>query len=562
MEPTKKRRGGDGCCVHGCANNSMNSRHVSWHGFPKDEADRKVWIRRINRSKPSYPDPWQPSRHQKICGAHFNATGRRGYLDRLPTIFPNRKYKHAPSPYSSCKSLADQPRPKLKPEAKLQAGHLTPGIFFDKTPSDVVEQCQSTVGAFVELPLYSGVVVQVITTGCPLRNRNVTALANLDHPYAAKKVVVDTPDQEIKPDPALKKNTKEVECKDDDSPTRINKDLKAQLELAGYVNKDLEARVELMQKLLRAEKAKTGLLQQSILVKTFRKDLCAAVLMEDEKCLKFYTGFSTRDHFIKFLKLVRTRTEGCNPPSGRTGRPSCLSFEDQVAMVLSRLRLGLLEDDLGFRFAVSTSTISRLVTFWVPFLLGLMDEISVWPIPDVALDCLPEEFRPSLASTEEVSMECSEISLQVLTEANVLSDVHVRTAKLPKIATALVGLAQNGFVCFVSDLTVIKGKNSTSLRNAGSKLEEMAAATDDRFGSGGQLKTPCPVLQSGELWEDEEDEVMTLESLKTQHINTVIREVKRFRILKCMPMCGKLNAIWKLCCYLTNFIRDSPQVKE
>ncbi|KAK8780469.1 hypothetical protein V5799_018190, partial [Amblyomma americanum] len=28
--------------------------------------------------------------HHRTCGAHFNACGRRGYMDRLPTIFPHK----------------------------------------------------------------------------------------------------------------------------------------------------------------------------------------------------------------------------------------------------------------------------------------------------------------------------------------------------------------------------------------------------------------------------------------------------------------------------------------
>ncbi|KAK8764229.1 hypothetical protein V5799_033162, partial [Amblyomma americanum] len=52
---------------------------------------KKEWVRRINRQgSAGCFSLWKPSKHHRICGAHFNASGRRGYMDRLPTIFPHK----------------------------------------------------------------------------------------------------------------------------------------------------------------------------------------------------------------------------------------------------------------------------------------------------------------------------------------------------------------------------------------------------------------------------------------------------------------------------------------
>ncbi|KAK8759398.1 hypothetical protein V5799_002970, partial [Amblyomma americanum] len=49
------------------------------------------WVRRINRQGSAGRfSLWQPCKHYRICGANFNASGRCGYMDRLPTIFPHK----------------------------------------------------------------------------------------------------------------------------------------------------------------------------------------------------------------------------------------------------------------------------------------------------------------------------------------------------------------------------------------------------------------------------------------------------------------------------------------
>ncbi|XP_040079347.1 uncharacterized protein LOC115330700 isoform X2 [Ixodes scapularis] len=575
MSLSKKKHGGLTCCVPGCTNNTMTSRHVSWHGFPKNEEDRKVWIKRINRRQPGKQGLWVPSPYQKICGAHFNVSGRRAYLDRFPTIFPHRKYKQTPSPYSWCKppvtrpwsSLEPEAKPEANPEAKpkakpgvrleasLQANHPAVVILLDKVPSNLREECQSSLGAFVELPSCSHVPLPTPPTRRRQSHITFAALANLDHPYAAKGVVENVILAEDIPEPPDKK--------------KDPKDIQEENDSLKHINEDLEARLELMEKLLQAQKFKTATLQQTIINKSYQKDLSVTALLEDEKCLKFYTGFSSKDRFRKFLKFVKGRAKGHEPSSGRTGRPTSLSIGDQIATVLCRLRLGLLEEDLGFRFGVSASTVSRLLTFWTPLLCELLEEIAVWPIPEAVLESLPEALKTPVATTEDISLECSEILLQVPADWNVQCDAYEPTVKRPRIATALVGMAQNGYVCFVSDLTLRSTTDSDGANSGTGGCEPGRAAiaaggdfeaADDPKNSGVRPRKRRSAWEGRMSQEDEEHQTKVSGSLKV-HINRVVHELKRFKILKCMSMSEKLNTTWKLCCYLTNFTRDPAQVK-
>lgn len=77
--------------------------------------------------------------------------------------------------------------------------------------------------------------------------------------------------------------------------------------------------------------------------------------------LAFYTGFHGLDRFLVFLKLVEAGYSASKEKDEYfQGRPSSLSFEDQQLLVLCRLRIGQLEQDLVYRLGVHISTVSRV----------------------------------------------------------------------------------------------------------------------------------------------------------------------------------------------------------
>ncbi|KAG0425396.1 hypothetical protein HPB47_027430 [Ixodes persulcatus] len=155
-------------------------------------------------------------------------------------------------------------------------------------------------------------------------------------------------------------------------------------------------------------------------------------VQQDSEELAFYTGFEFLQRFLAFVKFVQTGYDSYKQRQAPHGRPLNLSMEDQLLLVLSRLRVGLLEQDLAYRFGVHVSTVSRVWTFWVGFLADHLEQVSYWPSRKVVKEHMPECF----------------------------SEVYPSTG-------GLLGITPNGFVSFVSDLAPGRVSDKALTANSG-----------------------------------------------------------------------------------------------
>ncbi|XP_016409583.1 THAP domain-containing protein 11-like [Sinocyclocheilus rhinocerous] len=78
------------CCVPGCYNNSHRDRDLRFYTFPKDPAQREIWLKNISRAGVSGCfSTFQPTTGHRVCSVHFPG-GRKTYTIRVPTLFPLR----------------------------------------------------------------------------------------------------------------------------------------------------------------------------------------------------------------------------------------------------------------------------------------------------------------------------------------------------------------------------------------------------------------------------------------------------------------------------------------
>ena len=110
-------------------------------------------------------------------------------------------------------------------------------------------------------------------------------------------------------------------------------------------------------------------------------------IKDNDKWVSFYTGFQSYAVFQAFYQFLLPAAENLNyyrsesaevvkdKKDGR-GRRMKMSLQDQLLLTLVRLRLALREEDLAYRFGVSVSTVSRLVTTWICFLHDYLAKLT------------------------------------------------------------------------------------------------------------------------------------------------------------------------------------------
>ncbi|CAN7939155.1 unnamed protein product [Ixodes hexagonus] len=519
--------GGTTCCVPGCANTTLSAKHVSWHHFPKDNHLRNFWVKRINRKGTTGRfSLWTPTSNSRICGAHFNETGRKKYEDKAPQFFPTRtlpKYVAA-CPKVTCAGKRHALQPQSLP---LQACFL----------SDL------DLGQTVTLPASQ----EPARLGCPLTSGGTPDTGDViasDHQYSITGSI----------DQALHDRIRQVE-----ELTSANEKLRKDNDCLQKENEALRKKVAHLQEMY--DEA-----EEVIDATSPPQSFTLTAVQQDRKKLAFYTGFDSLERFLAFSKFVQTGYEVYKQSQAPQGRPLCLSMEDQLLLVLSRLRVGLLEQDLAFRFGVHISTVSRVWTFWIGYLADHLAQLNYWPSREVVNKYMPECFVEAYPSTR-VILDCTEIFIETPSDFRVQSDTY-SSYKCHNTAKGLLGITPNGFVSFVSDLAA--GRVSDKALTAYSGLCNLLEPGDSVMADRGFLITEeveaagadlnIPPFLGGRLQLSLKDEAKTRAIAKVRiHVERVIGQMKCFRILRgTFPnsMSKSLDSIWKVCALLCNFTRE------
>ena len=255
--------------------------------------------------------------------------------------------------------------------------------------------------------------------------------------------------------------------------------------------------------------------------------------------------------------------------AGRKGSQSKLTLEEEFFMVLVRLRVGFTLTDLGLRFGLSESSVSRIFTTWINILyfnlkelcqmpeyceqLGKAEQFSEFPDLRVIVDCTEifTQKPSSLKANKEIySNYKSHATFKFLVAINAcaaivyvsrgwggrVSDKHITASSIDFIATLQQGdevMADRGF-----DIGNILGERGVTV------------TIPDFKGQGrSQLKKS----------EGKRSEKIAEARI---HVQRAIQRIKTYHILDsevCLTMVHLAEQIFTVCAFLVNF--QSPILK-
>ena len=126
-----------------------------------------------------------------------------------------------------------------------------------------------------------------------------------------------------------------------------------------------------------------------------------------------------------------------------------MTLEQEFLMVMMRLRLALLNNDLANRFIVSTSVVSSVFTTWIKLIASEMKWLIHWPDRNVIRRNLPSMFRKYYPNCC-IIIDCSELFIETPSALDIAATCwsnykHHSTVKY------LVGITPNGAISFLSD---------------------------------------------------------------------------------------------------------------
>ena len=303
----------------------------SYYNFPKDKELRETWIRNISRAGNSGRfSKFQPTMGHRVCSAHFVGGSKarlKTTVNATPKIFPQREIAVA--------------KRRIPVRRRLELSK------------------QNTCNELIELELEVGEPVE--SNMAPTRSESgINHDGHEDHTYCVypmPDLATQLKDQrntvlemasEID---RLKQKVAELECQLKEKTKTFNEATK---EASQHRTKSLQLNRRLHMQSV----------QHIQLKKVTKKRLFGLESMQDDKMMRFYTGLNLCDFKqlyafvepdIKCLVFWGSRKAKSHSQDNMEKENSlaarALTPENELFLMLTRLRQGLLEQDLAYRYS-------------------------------------------------------------------------------------------------------------------------------------------------------------------------------------------------------------------
>ena len=264
-----------------------------------------------------------------------------------------------------------------------------------------------------------------------------------------------------------------------------------------------------------------------------KKAFSIETVKDNDKLLRFYTGFENYEVFSMVLDFLgretaahlgyqNTENLGEVKHKYKPGPSRVLTIKNEFFLVLCRLKVGLLEEDLSARFGVCQSVVSQIVNTWIKFIFFRFKELDVFPSREIVQLHLPECFRKKYSTTTLI-IDATEIYVEKPNNPEA-QQVTFSSYKNSNTLKALVGIVPKGGISFVSTLFggSISNKELTQKSGLIEKLNYGDAIMADRGFNiqemlafkGVKVNVPPFMNESGQFNESELLETRRIASLR------------------------------------------------
>ena len=290
------------------------------------------------------------------------------------------------------------------------------------------------------------------------------------------------------------------------------------------------------------------------------------LIVDDDKLVRFYTGFEdyhTRYALISWdhLYIVCNIGTAVEVVIGRCRKHVAhLVYYRQKMLVLCRLRLGLFEQDLAFRFVISQATVSRIFITWVNIMYSKFKEVNIWPTREQVNTTMPASFGEY--PTTRVIIDATEVFIEQ-PSSPVAQQQTFSSYKNHNTLKVLIGITPSGAISFVSklyggsisdrELTIKSGlldifePGDSVMADKGFTIADLLAAR------GVSLNIP-PMKTQDQLTEQQLLVTRRIASVRI-HVERAIKRIKAFKILEVIPnyMAGIADQVFFICSFCSKF---------
>ncbi|XP_074517129.1 uncharacterized protein LOC141783628 isoform X1 [Sebastes fasciatus] len=288
----------------------------------------------------------------------------------------------------------------------------------------------------------------------------------------------------------------------------------------------------------------------------------------------FYTRFPSYDHLMAFWTLMEpatsrmvrtTRAKGSSAEREEafSRHTQKLAPVDEFFLFLNFLSTGCTQRELGHRFNIQTTTVSRIIITWADFLYRLLGSVCTWLTPEQIRAHLPPEFR-EYADTQ-VIIDCTELRCQAPSSPLHQNDVF-SLYKSHCTFKAMVGMAPHGALTFVSALYDSSVSDKEMFRQSGivPLLSPNRAVMVDKDFLVDDLvpgKVHRPAFLSKGNQTSAHDGLETRLRVHVERLTRRVKENKLFDTEIPSSISGSITQLFTVACLLSNY-QNAPLLKK